>query len=102
MSLETLYHNLRKFRERRRLKQILENLREAAPQDFEAFLTYFLQECHVTKPKFLEGEAAQQAEGRRRLAMGILDLLAMDEPTRLILQIEKQIQKEEEEQRYAG
>lgn len=53
------------------------------------FFKVLLRECNVTKPVFHEDDKRlRESEGRRRLAMSFLSLIAEDDPHQLINKIE--------------
>lgn len=79
--------NLSKLKERARLREDL-SLIIKSPHG-KRFFKILLRECHVTKPVFHEDDRRlRECEGRRRLAMSFLNLLAEDDPQKLINKIE--------------
>lgn len=92
--MSQLLHRLHTLKQRRDLKQVLEKLQQADRESFDKLLLYLCRECHISRPVYLEGDRLREAEGRRKLGMGILQLLAEDDPQHLINRIEKEAQDE--------
>jgi hypothetical protein len=92
MKLDVL--NLKRLRRKAQLKNDLEQILTTSAG--VRFFDVLLRECHVTKPVFHSDEAKlRESEGRRRLAMSFLNLLAEDDPQRLINKIEQENQNNE-------
>jgi len=86
--------NLKRLRKKARLKEDLTQILNT--QEGVRFFAVLLRECHVTKPVFHSDEAKlRESEGRRRLAMSFLNLLAEDDPQQLISKIEQENQNDE-------
>ena len=86
--------NLKRLRKKARLKEDLTQI--LSTQEGARFFAVLLRECHVTKPVFHSDEAKlRESEGRRRLAMSFLNLLAEDDPQQLISKIEQENQNDE-------
>jgi hypothetical protein len=78
---------LSRLRERARLREDLSLILQTNPG--KRFFKVLLRECHVTKPVFHEDDKRlRECEGRRRLAMSFLNLLAEDDPQSIINKIE--------------
>ena len=94
-----MIEQISKWRKRKRLKDMLLRLEEADKEAFDFCLDTFLVESHVTRPRFLTGEALLRAEGRRTLAMSVLELISKDDPQYIINKLEQeQKQNERREQ----
>ena len=92
MSLNIL--NLKRLRKKAQLKEDLTQILETPAG--ARFFAVLLRECHVTKPVFHSDEAKlRESEGRRRLAMSFLSLLAEDDPQQIISKIEQENQNDE-------
>jgi|TARA_A100001015_G_scaffold318772_2_gene439647 hypothetical protein len=79
--------NLDQLKERVKLRDDLLSILET--EEGKRFFKVFLRECHVTKPVFHEDDKRlREAEGRRRLAMTFLTLIAEDDPQKLINKLE--------------
>ena len=79
--------NLDQLKERLKLKEDLTTIIETPAG--KRFFKVLLRECHVTKPVFhSDNNKLRESEGRRRLAMTFLSLLAEDDPQKIINKIE--------------
>lgn len=79
--------NLDQLRERTKLKEDLTTIIDTPAG--KRFFRVLLRECHVTKPVFhSDNNKLRESEGRRRLAMTFLSLIAEDDPQKLINKIE--------------
>jgi hypothetical protein len=86
--------NLKRLRKKAQLKNDLTQILTTTAG--VRFFDVLLRECHVTKPVFHSDEAKlRESEGRRRLAMSFLTLLAEDDPQQLINKIEQENQNNE-------
>jgi|TARA_R100000482_G_C5045979_1_gene110474 hypothetical protein len=79
--------NLDQLKERLKLRDDLISIIETPAG--KRFFRVLLRECHVTKPVFhSDNNKLRESEGRRRLAMTFLSLIAEDDPQQLINKIE--------------
>ena len=86
--------NLKRLRKKAQLREDLIQILETP--EGKRFFAVLLRECHVTKPVFHSEESKlRESEGRRRLAMRFLNLLAEDDPQQLISKIEQENQNDE-------
>lgn len=79
--------NIDQLKERVKLKDDLSTILKTP--EGQRFFKVLLRECHVTKPVFhSDTNKLREAEGRRRLAMSLLTLIAEDDPQKLINKLE--------------
>lgn len=79
--------NIERLRKKAQLRNDMQSI--LSTPEGARFFKVLLRECHVTKPVFHnESTKLRECEGRRRLAMSFLNLLAEDDPQHLINKIE--------------
>ena len=87
--LEEAAQRLKQARERKELRDALEQIMELKPYG-PTFFKYFLKHCNVTKPRVTtDPYKSIWNEARRHLAMSYLNLMAADDPQRLINLLEE-------------